>query len=151
MLFVLPALAADPTITLSWGRGIAAVNVAPPPGEHIGPESPARTELSVGSDRWIVETHGAALERAMLFPAPAPGTDVTVNLDLALCQDQGTACRTVKVDVRGVFPPGRQGRGYALSPAAPTHAAPMEDAAIEAALAAARARHETILLDFWAT
>jgi tetratricopeptide (TPR) repeat protein len=101
MWFVIgAALAADPSVVVTWRRAEVTLIANAPAGEHIAPESPFTLELSDGS--LVLERTGGGEELAHgVLIGDVRGHDLHGTLNLSLCEDAGTSCRMVDVRVHG--------------------------------------------------
>lgn len=137
--------AALPEVTAAWRKGALRLSVSPPPGEHVAEDAPVRARLTVGELALAQDSRGDLLARGLVFTLPGDGA-VRGELELGLCQDQGGACRTVRVAFQGEIS-GRKGEATWKPADGPTTTA-HEGPSAEAVFASAGDR--VVLLDFGA-
>jgi thioredoxin 1 len=102
MLWLTMALAADPTVSLSWkARTQGTIQVVPPAGEHPGGGT---ISLLLTSGSLEIRHSGPELPAAIpLVPGP-----ISLKLSLSFCKDDNSACRIVELEGQGVIA-GRSG------------------------------------------
>ncbi|MDP2304799.1 MAG: thioredoxin family protein [Pseudomonadota bacterium] len=108
LFLALPALAAD--ARLDWRAGVGSVGIVAP-GEHVSAE--ALTTLVVNDVR--VELRGDPA----LVRFPVPSGRIHVEVDVALCTDGSTACRTARFVGEGEVS-GKRGSLALAEPSRPT-------------------------------
>lgn len=144
-----------PSVDVVWRGADGRMVVTGPPGEHVAPEAWTDASLHWGDQELVFSTPGSGLDRGIPLP-DVRGRGIEGTLRFSLCQDNGTLCRVVDVQVSGEVPDRKRGRvALAVSKPVPPAEAPgpfRADAAsaVEAALADAAARDVPLLVDFTA-
>lgn len=144
--------AALPELSVSWRRGVAAVTVQPPAGEHLAPDAPVSGWFQVDEGAVFgIEATGVALSPGLWIALPEGGSHtISMELKLSLCQDGGSACRVVDLAFETVVA-GRKGYTEVDLHAPIPSVARQESAplpSVEQALAKAGAEGKLALIDF---
>ncbi len=152
-----PPAVEQPGLELHWNPRSAQLWVLPPEGEHLAPTAPAFVELQAGGPRWTVDTWGADLAQGLGLPALHAPTSIDGLVRVALCQDGGSECRVVELELCTMLDGARGRLIWNPSPVTP---APVERPPEHgeqqgmdwpAAQVASALDGEPILLDFGAT
>ena len=149
-LFPIQALAESPSVQADWRRNQLTLEVLAPKGEHIAPESPVEGWVNLDGERLDLQTSGVLLARGLVLGLGGAKThSVEGVLHLALCKDNGTACRPLSLGFQGDFSK-RRGR-LVLNERAPDSEPVQAEApvaTVEQALAQAKTTGQFVLLDF---
>lgn len=157
-LLALTAAAGLPTVELSWKGAASEALIQPPAGEHIAPDSNASLRLDFGGRELSLDM-ASDVAHLPIALGDLRGAELTGSLRAPICQDDGSACRMVEVELAAVVPAVRRGRlrmdAAAPQPVPDEHAASSpfrRDASddVEAALAESRESGRPVLLDFTA-
>lgn len=147
---------ANPTVDVSWKGAHGTLTVHAPAGEHVAPEAWVDAALTYGDTEMTWSAPGANLDGGVPLSG-VRGQELEGALRLSLCEDSGTLCRLVDIEVSGTVADARKGRVSLLVREPGSHAesgdSPFRaDAAarVEKAFASARARQVPVLLDFTA-
>jgi thioredoxin-like negative regulator of GroEL len=144
------ALAESPSVQAKWRRNQLTLEVLAPQGEHIAPESPAEGWVSLDGERLDLQTSGVLLAQGLVLGLGKAKThSVEGVLHLALCKDNGTACRPLSLGFQGDFSKRRGRKVLSVRNPEPE---PVEEEApvstVEQALAQAKTTGQFVLLDF---
>lgn len=145
---------AMPEVRIAYTRDVARVTLAPPPGEHIQPDSPVSGWLEPrAGTRWQVATDGRGLSEGLLVAVSGEDRRLASALRVSLCTDVGNACRMVDLGF-DVAIPGRKGdlslTPYVPKPEERARPVPKYGVTADAALAQAKREGKRVLIDFGA-
>ncbi|MCB9683734.1 MAG: thioredoxin family protein [Alphaproteobacteria bacterium] len=100
LLLTTAALAAPPTVTVAWKKEASTLAVTAPAGEKVAADAPVALMLRSALAEIRIEGSGALLHAPLAVP-DLRGTELQGELEVGLCNLDGTICRPTRWSLQG--------------------------------------------------